>query len=222
MLQLLENGLFALGQVLRFPIVVLLWVCVAAALFMVGRCFMEFVGAHARAPWLRPRPRGCGRDRRSARTSARLAALPVVAAHARCADVETMRAASALGDGGLEHLVLEREERARHGLTPSRALVKVGPSLGLHRHADPDGLVAGGDGHRQPGGAWRARWSSRSRRRSSAWSPARSRMSSTAVRQHWVAESVREQRFLAERIAAELAEHAAALGTAPALAGVGR
>ena len=43
MLQLLENGLFALGQVLRFPIVVLLWACVAAALFMVGCFFMEFV-----------------------------------------------------------------------------------------------------------------------------------------------------------------------------------
>ena len=30
----LENGLFALGQVLRFPVMALLWVCVAAAVFM--------------------------------------------------------------------------------------------------------------------------------------------------------------------------------------------
>ena len=30
----LENGLFALAQVLRFPVIVLLWVSVAAAVFM--------------------------------------------------------------------------------------------------------------------------------------------------------------------------------------------
>ena len=35
-LQLLENGLFALGQVLRFPVMALLWVCVVAAIFMAG------------------------------------------------------------------------------------------------------------------------------------------------------------------------------------------
>ena len=43
LLPALENGLFALGQVLRFPVMVLLWVCVAAALFMAGSCLVEFV-----------------------------------------------------------------------------------------------------------------------------------------------------------------------------------
>ena len=42
-LTILENGLFALGQVLRFPVMSLLWVCVAAALFMAGGCLFEFV-----------------------------------------------------------------------------------------------------------------------------------------------------------------------------------
>ena len=36
-----------------------------------------------------------------------------------------------LDAGGLEHLVLEREERLRHSLNAARMLVKVGPSLGL-------------------------------------------------------------------------------------------
>ena len=33
LLGLLENGLFALGQVLRFPVMALLWICVLAVLF---------------------------------------------------------------------------------------------------------------------------------------------------------------------------------------------
>ena len=43
LLPLLENGLFALGQVLRFPIMALLWVCVAASVFMAGSSLLEFV-----------------------------------------------------------------------------------------------------------------------------------------------------------------------------------
>ena len=43
LLPLLENGLFALGQVLRFPVFALLWVCVAAAVFMAGSCLVDFV-----------------------------------------------------------------------------------------------------------------------------------------------------------------------------------
>jgi hypothetical protein len=39
----LENGLFALGQVLRFPVMALLWVCVLAALFMAGRGLVDYV-----------------------------------------------------------------------------------------------------------------------------------------------------------------------------------
>ena len=216
MLQLLENGLFALGQVLRFPIVVLLWACVAAALFMVGRCFMEFVARTRErrgfdlAAWLRQGP-ALGADER------RLAALPLPL-RTLLADVETMRAASALGDGGLEHLVLEREERARHGLTPSRALVKLGPSLGLIGTLVPMGssLAAMATGNlADMAGQMVVAFTSTI----VGLVTGTLAYVVTAVRQHWVAESVREDRYLAERIAAELPAH----GTVPAmLAGVRR
>ena len=41
LLAALENGLFALGQVLRFPVMALLWVCVAAAVFLAAACLVE-------------------------------------------------------------------------------------------------------------------------------------------------------------------------------------
>lgn len=217
MLQLLENGLFALGQVLRFPIVVLLWVCVAAALFMVGRCFAAFL-ARARdrrgfdlAAWLRQGPVLAADERR-------LAALPT-SLRSLVQDVERARAAGALGDGGLEHIVLEREERARHGLTASRALVKVGPSLGLIGTLIPMGssLAAMSTGNLEAmAGQMVVAFTS----------TIVGLVTGTlayvvaAVRQQWVAESVREDRFLAERLATELTASTAA--TPAALAGVGR
>ena len=210
MLQLLENGLFALGQVLRFPIVVLLWACVAAALFMVGRCFMEFLARTRErrgfdlASWLRQGPVLSADERR-------LAALPL-ALRRLLADVETMRAAAALGDGGLEHLVLEREERARHGLTPSRALVKLGPSLGLIGTLVPMGssLAAMATGNLQDmAGQMVVAFTSTI----VGLVTGTLAYAVTAVRQHWVAESVREDRYLAERIASELPVRGAA--TAP-------
>ena len=220
MLQLLENGLFALGQVLRFPIVVLLWACVAAALFMVGRCFMEFV-ARARerrgfdlTAWLRQGP-ALGGDVR------RLAGLPV-SLRTFLAEAEKLRSAAALGDGGLEHLVLEREEQARHSLTPSRALVKVGPSLGLIGTLIPMGsslaAMATGNLEGMAGQMVVAFTSTIVGLVTGTLAYA-----VTAVRQHWVAESVREERFLAERLAADLSNKGIAIGTAPAaLASMGR
>ena len=46
-------------------------------------------------------------------------------------EVKTDSERQSFEDGGLEHVVLEREERAHKTLRPSRILVKVGPSLGL-------------------------------------------------------------------------------------------
>src|SRR5262249_17814667 len=46
-------------------------------------------------------------------------------------DIENARSEDTLGSGGLEHLILEREERVRARRGPPRTLVKVGPSLGL-------------------------------------------------------------------------------------------
>ena len=39
----LENGLFALGQVLRFPVFALLWLCVLVSVFMAGSCVVDAV-----------------------------------------------------------------------------------------------------------------------------------------------------------------------------------
>ena len=40
-LGVLENGLFALGQVLRLPVMLLLWGCVGVALYYVGYSLVE-------------------------------------------------------------------------------------------------------------------------------------------------------------------------------------
>ena len=125
----LENGLFALSQVLRFPVITLLWICVAAALFMAGGCLVEFLGRR--------------RERRSFDLSVWVQAGPVLEADESrqralpaslrgfLEEVNEDRKREAFRDGGLEHIVLEREERDRRTLRSSRMLVKVGPSLGL-------------------------------------------------------------------------------------------
>ena len=128
-LGLLENGLFALGQVLRFPVMLLLWVCVGTALFMAGGCLVEFLGRRRERhgfdlnAWLRSGP-VLGAD------TARCQKLPAFLRRL-LTDVERGRSEGNLADGGLEHLVLTREEKVRRSLTGSRLLVKVGPSLGL-------------------------------------------------------------------------------------------
>lgn len=43
LLGILENGLFALGQVLRFPIMALLWVCVGFAVYYAAGALLEAV-----------------------------------------------------------------------------------------------------------------------------------------------------------------------------------
>src|SRR5690554_2246706 len=44
LLGLLENGLFAIGQVLRFPVMSLLWLCVLAVCFMAGTFLVDYLG----------------------------------------------------------------------------------------------------------------------------------------------------------------------------------
>src|SRR5262249_45879675 len=114
----LENGLFALGQVLRFPVMSLLWVCVACALFMVGSCLMDFLARQ--------------RERRAFDLRAWLKQGPVLTADGerrtalppdlRNLLVEAQQSRNDLGDGGLEHIVLKREERVRGRLSGSRTL----------------------------------------------------------------------------------------------------
>jgi len=203
LLQILENGLFALGQVLRFPVMALLWVCVVAAIFMAGNALVEFVGRkrerqgfHLHA-WLKQGPVLTASE-------ARLRTLP---AHLRLmiAAVERERKLGALGEGGLEHLLLEREERMRHTLGPSRMLVKVGPSLGLLGTLIPMGTalasLATGNLEAMAGQMIVAFTTT-----IIGLSTGTLAYVVAAARQGWVTESIREQRFLAERIAAELGE----------------
>ncbi len=200
-LQILENGLFALGQVLRFPVMALLWVCVLAALFMAGGCLVELVGRRRdRAgfnltTWMKHGPV-------LEASGARLKALPAALRHFLAAVHEQSRL-GALGDGGFEHLLLEHEERARHSVTPSRVLVKVGPSLGLLGTLIPMGTalasLATGNLEAMAGQMIVAFTTT-----IIGLATGTVAYVVAATRHAWVTESIREQRYLAERIAVEL------------------
>ena len=201
----LENGLFALAQVLRFPVIVLLWISVAAAVFMVGGCVVEFLARRRERAdfdlnaWLDHGTLLGADDARQALLPTGLAAL--------LRDVKTERGKAGkveFGDGGLEHLVLEREERARRTLNGSRLLVKVGPSLGLLGTLIPMGtaLAALTAGNLDAMAGQMVVAFTTTIIGLSAGTVA---FVVQTVRHAWVNETVREQRFLAERLAGELA-----------------
>jgi biopolymer transport protein ExbB/TolQ len=204
LLAVLENGLFALGQVLRFPVMVLLWVCVAAALFMAGSCLVEFVARRRERhgfdvnAWLKSGPALDASEARLRELPADLRTLVI--------DVRKERGQSMLASGGLEHLVLQREERIRHTVNPSRMLVKVGPSLGLLGTLIPMGSslasLATGNLEAMAGQMVVAFTTT-----IIGLATGTLAYVVTSARQAWVAETVREQRYLAERIAQELSRH---------------
>ena len=201
LLQLLENGLFAVGQVLRFPIMVLLWMCVAAALFMAGHAAVELVARQRERRsfdikrWLQSGPVLDATD-------ARLAELPALLRRL-AADVRDARHQRALDHGGLEHLLLEREEQVRHTLLAPRALVKVGPSIGLIGTLIPMGAslasLATGNLEVMAGQMVVAFTST-----IVGLTTGTLAYVVASARQAWATEAVREQRFLVERIATEL------------------
>jgi biopolymer transport protein ExbB/TolQ len=203
LLRLLENGLFALGQVLRFPVMLLLWVCVGSALFMAGACIVEFVARRRErrgfgiSAWLQQGEVLTASD-------ARLSALPSEL-RALVDDVRREREMLGFREGGLEHLVLEREERVRHSLTTSRALVKVGPSLGLLGTLIPMGAslasLAAGNLEAMAGQMVVAFTTT-----IIGLATGTLAYVVAAVRQGWVNQTIREERFLAEHIAAELGQ----------------
>ena len=198
----LENGLFALAQVLRFPVIVLLWVAVAAAVFMAGGCVVEFLARRRERAgfdlntWLDHGRLLDADDARQGLLPAALAAL--------LRDVEAERGKASFGDGGLEHLVLEREERARRTLNGARLLVRVGPSLGLLGTLIPMGaaLAALTAGNLEAMAGQMVVAFTTTIVGLSAGTIA---FVVQVVRHGWVNETVREQRFLAERVAGELA-----------------
>ncbi len=200
-LGILENGLFALAQVLRLPVIALLWVAVGAAFFMVGACVMDCLARRRErdgfdlSAWLDAGPL-LGID------GARLAALPTPL-RGMLRDVETERSRQGLADGGLENVVLEREERVRRTLNRSRLLVKVGPSLGLLGTLIPMGAalasLTAGNLEAMAGQMVVAFTTT-----IVGLAAGTVAYVIQSVRQRWVSETVREQRFLAERLAAEL------------------
>ncbi len=202
LLGILENGLFALAQVLRFPVIVLLWIAVAAAVFMAGGCAVEFLARRRERAgfdlntWLDYGTLLGADDARQASLPAALGAL--------LRDVQAECGKANLGDGGLEHLVLEREERARRTLNGSRLLVRVGPSLGLLGTLIPMGtaLAALTAGNLEAMAGQMVVAFTTTIVGLSAGTVA---FVVQVVRHAWVNETVREQRFLAERVAGELA-----------------
>jgi len=201
-LQLLENGLFALGQVLRFPVMALLWVCVIASIFMAGHAFTEFLGRRRERrgfslhAWLKGGP--------ALADGERLRRLPAQLRQLLTA-VETEQKQGTLVNGAFEHLLLEREERLRHSLAPSRMLVKVGPSMGLLGTLIPMGTslasLATGNLEAMAGQMVVAFTTT-----IIGLATGTLAYVVAAARQGWVNESIREQRFLAERIAIELGD----------------
>ena len=200
-LGILENGLFALGQVLRFPVMTLLWVCVAAVLFMAGQALFDFLTRRRERlgfdieRWLE-HGAVLGTD------AARRGRLPR-SLERLLADIERGRAEGRLKAGGLEHLVLASEERVRATLTGSRLLVKVGPSLGLLGTLIPMGtaLAALATGNLD---AMAGQMVVAFTTTIVGLACGTAAYVILTVRQHWVTETVREQRFVAERVAAEL------------------
>ena len=201
LLGILENGLFALAQVLRLPVITLLWVAVGAAVFMAGGCLMECLARRRERTgfdlkaWLDAGPL-LGAD------AARQTALPA-ALRGLLRDVEAEREKPSFGDGGLEHLVLEREERVRRTLNGSRLLVKVGPSLGLLGTLIPMGTalasLTAGNLEAMAGQMVVAFTTT-----IVGLAAGTVAYVIQIVRHGWVNEAVREQRFLAERLVAEL------------------
>ena len=202
MLGVLENGLFALSQVLRLPVIALLCVCVAAALFMVGGCALEFLARRReRHGFSLTRWMDAGNVLEADQT--RLAQLPMPL-RALVRDVASKQVKRSFVHGGLEHVVLEREELARRTLTGSRLLVRVGPSLGLLGTLIPMGtaLASLAAGNLEAMAAQMVVAFTTTIVGLSAGTIA---FVVQMVRHGWVNETVREQRFLAERIAGELA-----------------
>lgn len=202
----LENGLFALGQVLRFPVFLLLWGCVAASVFLAAACVVDAaVRRRTRRgfdlmSWLEDGPvLDCSESRQRQLPSSLRQLL---------GDIEVARRRGALANGGLEHLVLEREERARRTVGLARAMVRVGPSLGLIGTLIPMGSslasMAAGNLEVMAGQMVVAFTST-----IVGLTTGTIAYVVAAVRQNWVAEMVREQRYLAEHLVAELQQEVA-------------
>ena len=200
LLEILENGLFALGQVLRFPVFALLWVCVAMSVFMAASCVVDGVARRrerrgfAITKWLQDGPVLNAPPARVRRLPAALRQL--------LAQIEEARAEGTLGHGGLAHLLMEQEGRARKRLDAARTMVRVGPSLGLMGTLIPMGSslasMATGNLEAMAGQMVVAFTST-----IIGLATGTLAYMVAAVRHHWVNETVRDERYIAEYVARE-------------------
>ena len=203
LLAALENGLFALGQVLRFPVFVLLWLCVGVSVFMAGACIVDAVARRRErrdfviTRWLQ---RGPVLEAPPARTRELPAALRQLLAR-----IEDARAQGTLRDGGLAHLLMEQEGRARRRLDAARTMVRVGPSLGLMGTLIPMGSslasMATGNLEAMAGQMVVAFTST-----IIGLATGTLAYVVAAIRHSWVNETVRDERYLAEHVARELGQ----------------
>jgi biopolymer transport protein ExbB/TolQ len=201
LLAALENGLFALGQVLRFPVFVLLWACVLISVFMAGACVVDAVARRRERRgfdirrWLRAGPV-------LEASASRIGELPA-ALRQLLARILRAREEGALGEGGLAHLLMEQEGRARKRLDAARTMVRVGPSLGLMGTLIPMGSslasMATGNLEAMAGQMVVAFTST-----IIGLGTGTLAYVVAAVRHHWVNETVRDERYLAEHVAREL------------------
>jgi biopolymer transport protein ExbB/TolQ len=197
-LGLLENGLFALGQVLRLPVMLLLWGCVGLALYYTGRCLLEAIARqreHAGFDMNRWLQAGPVLDA----DEPRIVKLPL-APRALLRDAQREQASGSLRDGGLENLVAAHDERIRRALLGPRALVKIAPSLGLLGTLIPMGssLAALASGNLEAMAGQMVVAFTTTIIGLGAGTLA---YGVATARQSWVNEAIREQRYLAERIA---------------------
>jgi len=197
----LENGLFALGQVLRLPVMLLLWVCVVVTLYYVGS-YMVMAVRRRRERAGFDLKRWLQEGRVLDTDEAHRAALPGQLG-AMLASIQQLDSAKALYHGGLENIVAEYEEQLRHGLDGPRALVKVGPSLGLIGTLIPMGsslaAMAGGNLDAMAGQMVVAFTST-----IIGLATGTVAYGLVVLRQSWISTSIREQRYLAEVVAAEM------------------
>lgn len=200
LLGLLENGLFAIGQVLRFPVMSLLWLCVLAVCFMAGTFLVDYL-THRRKragfdikQWLA--------GRKVLEPTHDAASLPAPLDRL-LVDMNMYYQRGELRAGGIEHLVLEAEERLRHTLSGSRILVKVAPSLGLVGTLIPMGasLASMAAGNLE---AMATEMVVAFTTTIIGLAVGTAAYVINATRQSWVNQIIREQRFLAERALTEL------------------
>jgi biopolymer transport protein ExbB/TolQ len=190
---------------MRLPVMVLLWACVLVAVYVAAACVMEAVlrrrerAGFRLSSWL---SKGAVLNATDERRNELPAPLRKLVEDIRARRGEP-NAGSRLADGDLENLILEREERLRASTALARALVRIGPSLGLIGTLIPMGasLASLASGNLQ---AMAGQMVVAFTTTIIGLATGTLAYVVTTVRQKWATETVREQRYLAERIVTEL------------------